>query len=180
LAVVARDLQAHLETLLEHHRIAADQHQTSLGEVADEAQRLVGVAIEHVQVVRQLMPLDTALIRHIHGSSLPLRMPLPLLPIRSVTSLANTTGQLLPGFLNLAFTVVDPLTRCIGTKITPAALQHGQVLAQPAPFPFTLCALLANLRGIGLLLLAPCVEEFLATLLALASRLIALDDLWTH
>jgi len=66
LTALARNLQAHLEANTKHHRIGADQHQPALGQVADEAQRLLGEPIEYVEVVRQLMPLDTTLVRHVH------------------------------------------------------------------------------------------------------------------
>src|SRR5690606_12101532 len=66
LASLAGDLQAHLETDTEHHRIGADQHQSAFRQIANKAQRLLGEPVEYVEVVRQLMPLDTTLVRHVH------------------------------------------------------------------------------------------------------------------
>jgi len=66
LAVLPRNFQTHFEFCLGHHRIWADEHQTGLRQVSDEAERFVGKAIEDVQVIGQLVPLDTALIEHVH------------------------------------------------------------------------------------------------------------------
>lgn len=66
LAVLAGNLQAHFKACVSHHGIRADEHQPRLRQVADEAQRFVGESIEYVEVIRQLVPLNTALIEHVH------------------------------------------------------------------------------------------------------------------
>lgn len=66
LARLYRYFQAHIEAHAEHHRIGTDQHQPTFGQVADKAQRLLGKPIENIEVVRQLVPLDTTLVRHDH------------------------------------------------------------------------------------------------------------------
>ncbi|MCY1186454.1 hypothetical protein D9M73_273310 [compost metagenome] len=64
LPVLARNLQSHVEARAHQHRQLTDQHQSVHGDVAQVAHGLVGNAIEHLQVVRQLMAFDMALGRH--------------------------------------------------------------------------------------------------------------------
>ncbi|MBI8154316.1 hypothetical protein JEY39_27370 [Pseudomonas aeruginosa] len=65
----SRNLQAQFETRADQHRQLADQQQAVLGDVADVAHRLIGDAIEHLQVAGQLMALDMSLKTH-NGISL--------------------------------------------------------------------------------------------------------------
>ncbi|MNT53469.1 hypothetical protein D3C72_1905560 [compost metagenome] len=59
------DLEAQNEFGADHHRQLTDQHQPVFGHIAQIANGLVRVAVEDSQKVRQLMPLDSAVGKHV-------------------------------------------------------------------------------------------------------------------
>ena len=58
------NFQAQIKIGADHHRQLTDKHQPVCGDVAEEANRFVGDAVEHSQKIRQLMPLDPAVSEH--------------------------------------------------------------------------------------------------------------------
>ena len=59
-----RQLEPKLEVGVHQHRQLTDQHQAAIGYIAQITNGLVGEPIEHVQVKRQLMPLDKPFDNH--------------------------------------------------------------------------------------------------------------------
>jgi len=126
------------------------------------------------------VPLDTALIGHVHRSLPAARLIAVTIASRSAAALTDTTGQLPPRRPYLLITVVDPTSVCIGTKVAATSGQTRQFLMQ---LTARLLALGTACTGgvIGHLLLLPTglVESF-GTRLPLASRVVTLDDLRSY